>query len=65
MPILALLYLLSFMDRCECIFKVCCRIISDSFTLANIGNARLNGLERDLNMSSAQYSLALSCFFIT
>ncbi|GAA5840352.1 hypothetical protein JCM5353_002791 [Sporobolomyces roseus] len=47
MPILALLYLLSFMDR------------------SNIGNARLNGLERDLNMSSAQYSLALSCFFIT
>lgn len=47
MPILALLYLLSFMDR------------------SNIGNARLNGLERDLNMSSAQYNLALSCFFIT
>ncbi|GAA5969811.1 hypothetical protein JCM3765_002193 [Sporobolomyces pararoseus] len=47
MPILALLYLLSFMDR------------------SNIGNARLNGLEKDLKMSSAQYNLALSCFFIT
>ncbi|GAA5976926.1 hypothetical protein JCM21900_003750 [Sporobolomyces salmonicolor] len=47
MPILALLYLLSFMDR------------------GNIGNARLNGLETDLKMTSAQYNLALSCFFIT
>ncbi|GAA5917913.1 hypothetical protein JCM5296_002097, partial [Sporobolomyces johnsonii] len=47
MPILALLYLLSFMDR------------------GNIGNARLNGLEADLKMTSAHYNLALSCFFIT
>ncbi|GAA5821794.1 hypothetical protein JCM10212_005332 [Sporobolomyces blumeae] len=47
MPILALLYLLSFMDR------------------SNIGNARLNGLERDLGINSSQYNLALSCFFIT
>ncbi|GAA5905619.1 uncharacterized protein JCM6883_005388 [Sporobolomyces salmoneus] len=47
MPILALLYLLSFMDR------------------SNIGNARLNGLEADLNMDSTQYNLAVSCFFIT
>ncbi|GAA5982693.1 hypothetical protein JCM11641_002339 [Rhodosporidiobolus odoratus] len=31
----------------------------------NIGNARLNGLEDELGMSSQQYNLALSCFFIT
>jgi len=43
-----------------------CQSRTDSVApTANIGNARLNGLERDLNMSSAQYSLALSCFFIT
>ncbi|BGP20796.1 hypothetical protein JCM10213_008933 [Rhodosporidiobolus nylandii] len=31
----------------------------------NIGNARLNGLEEELGMTSQQYNLALSCFFIT
>ncbi|GAA5863794.1 hypothetical protein JCM8547_006067 [Rhodosporidiobolus lusitaniae] len=47
MPTVAILYLLSFMDR------------------GNIGNARLAGLEDELGMSSQQYNLALSCFFIT
>lgn len=46
MPILSLLYLLSFMDR------------------GNIGNARIQGLERDLNMNSSQYNLALSIYFV-
>ncbi|KAJ3527668.1 hypothetical protein NMY22_g9699 [Coprinellus aureogranulatus] len=41
LPILAVMYLFSFMDR------------------ANIGNARLQGLEQDLNMSGDQYNLAL------
>jgi len=44
--ILALLYLVAFMDR------------------GNIGNARLAGLEDDLNMSGGDYALALSVFFI-
>ncbi|GAA5890583.1 hypothetical protein JCM6882_002970 [Rhodosporidiobolus microsporus] len=47
MPTVAMLYLLSFMDR------------------GNIGNARLAGLEDELGMSSQDYNLALSCFFIT
>ncbi|GAA6019739.1 hypothetical protein JCM10207_009248 [Rhodosporidiobolus poonsookiae] len=47
MPTVAILYLLSFMDR------------------GNIGNARLYGLEAELGMSSADYNIALSCFFIT
>ncbi|KAK4053319.1 hypothetical protein OIO90_003931 [Microbotryomycetes sp. JL221] len=47
LPMLAILYLLSFMDR------------------GNIGNARLAGLETDLNMSGNDYSIALSVFFIT
>ncbi|GAA5946567.1 hypothetical protein JCM3775_002142 [Rhodotorula graminis] len=47
MPILAVLYLLSFMDR------------------GNIGNARIEGLEADLGMTSQDYNTALSCFFIT
>ncbi|TKA51422.1 hypothetical protein B0A53_05335 [Rhodotorula sp. CCFEE 5036] len=47
MPILSLLYLLSFMDR------------------GNIGNARIEGLEAELNMNSQQFNTTLSCFFIT
>ncbi|CEQ43156.1 SPOSA6832_05059 [Sporobolomyces salmonicolor] len=38
---------------------------SSTVDRGNIGNARLNGLETDLKMTSAQYNLALSCFFIT
>jgi MFS family permease len=46
-PFLALLYLLSFLDR------------------TNIGNARLDTLEKDLKLSAAklQYNAALSIFF--
>ncbi|GAA6016044.1 hypothetical protein JCM8202_005391 [Rhodotorula sphaerocarpa] len=47
MPILSLLYLLSFMDR------------------GNIGNARIEGLEKELNMNSQEFNTTLSCFFIT
>ncbi|KAJ3543629.1 hypothetical protein NM208_g3472 [Fusarium decemcellulare] len=46
LPLLSLLYLLSFLDR------------------ANIGNARLAGLEEDLNMTDRwDYSTAVSVFF--
>ncbi|KAL4897448.1 major facilitator superfamily domain-containing protein [Aspergillus ambiguus] len=44
-PMLALLYLLAFLDR------------------GNIGNAKIEGLLDDLNMSGHQYSLALTVFF--
>ncbi|KAK2735623.1 hypothetical protein FQN57_001169 [Myotisia sp. PD_48] len=45
-PILFVLFLLSFLDR------------------INIGNARLQGLEADLNMINHDYNLALFIFFI-
>ncbi|KND91828.1 putative transporter [Tolypocladium ophioglossoides CBS 100239] len=47
MPLLSLIYLLSFIDR------------------ANIGNARLAGLEEDLDMQGYDYNAALSVFFIS
>jgi len=47
LPILALLYLVAFLDR------------------GNIGNARLSGLEADLNMTPGDYALALSIFFVS
>lgn len=45
LPMLGILYLLSFMDR------------------GNIGNARLAGLEDDLNMAGYDYAIALTAFF--
>ncbi|EXJ79660.1 hypothetical protein A1O3_07940 [Capronia epimyces CBS 606.96] len=45
LPFLALLYLLSFLDR------------------TNIGNARLDGLEKDLGMAGLNYNIALAVFF--
>jgi hypothetical protein len=44
-PMLALLYLLSFLDR------------------GNIGNARIEGLVEDLNMTGPQYNWCLTVFF--
>ncbi|KAI1912113.1 hypothetical protein LOZ53_004503 [Ophidiomyces ophidiicola] len=46
-PMLALLYLLSFLDR------------------GNIGNARLEGLEKDLNLKGSEYNWCLTVFFFT
>ncbi|KAI8635436.1 MFS general substrate transporter [Xylariaceae sp. FL1651] len=46
-PMLAILYLLSFLDR------------------GNIGNAKIEGLQEDLKMTSDQYNLCLTVFFFT
>ena len=46
-PMLALLYLLSFLDR------------------GNIGNAKIEGLADDLNLSPGQYNWCLTVFFFT
>lgn len=45
-PILALLFMLAFIDR------------------INIGNARIQGLEKDLNMKGNDYNIALFVFFV-
>ncbi|KAL2287345.1 hypothetical protein FJTKL_05826 [Diaporthe vaccinii] len=47
LPLLALLYLVSSLDR------------------ANIGNAKIEGLTTDLNLSGVEYNTALSVFFIS
>ncbi|KAJ7497702.1 MFS general substrate transporter [Mycena latifolia] len=46
MPILSLMYLLSFLDR------------------GNIGNARLQGLETQLNLTGNKFNIALTMYFI-
>ncbi|KAL7947804.1 major facilitator superfamily domain-containing protein [Trichoderma barbatum] len=47
LPMLSVLYLLSFLDR------------------GNIGNAKIEGLQEDLNMTPAQYNWCLTVFFFT
>jgi MFS family permease len=46
-PMLALLYLLSFLDR------------------SNIGNAKIQGMDVDLELSGTEYSLCATVFFFT
>ncbi|KIW22912.1 uncharacterized protein PV07_11160 [Cladophialophora immunda] len=46
-PMLAILYLLSFLDR------------------GNIGNAKIQGMEEDLDLSGTEYSLCATVFFFT
>ena len=46
-PMLAVLYLLSFLDR------------------SNIGNAKIQGMNVDLNLSGSEYSMAATVFFFT
>lgn len=46
LPLFAILYLLSFLDR------------------GNIGNAKIEGLDTDLNLKGSEYNLCLTIFFI-
>lgn len=43
---------------------VCFSILAETYALSS-GNARLAGLERDLNMTEGDYALALSLFFVS
>ena len=45
-PMLAILYLISQLDR------------------ANIGNAKIEGLDKDLKLTGVQYNIVLSLFFV-
>jgi hypothetical protein len=47
LPVLALLFLCSFIDR------------------TNVGNAKILGLEKDINITDKQYAVGLSVFYAT
>lgn len=65
-PMLALLYLLSFLDRSSLrIYALIARCILTLFIGGNIGNAKIEGLQEDLNMTDDQYNLCLTVFFFT
>lgn len=69
-PFLALLYLLSFLDRSSkpsgyLGFTHWNHCLTYSVLCADIGNARIAGLTDDLNLSSSQYEWLLTAFYIT
>lgn len=47
LPMLALLFLCSFLDR------------------TNVGNAKIYGLEKDINITDSQYDIGLTVFYLT
>jgi hypothetical protein len=47
LPMLALLFLCSFLDR------------------TNVGNAKIYGLEKDINITDKQYDIGLTVFYLT
>lgn len=74
-PMLAALYLLSFLDRKYSFFRVIHilfytiviqHVPSNSLRSGgNIGNAKIEGLQEDLNMTPGQYNWCLTVFFFT
>jgi MFS family permease len=60
----ALLYMLSFLDRSSMCFPLPCDLYySDSYE--DIGNARIAGMDVDLDLHSNQYEWVLTSFYIT
>lgn len=60
-PMLALLYLIAYIDRANIgtAFKYVLEV-----SLKQLGNAKIEGLTEDLNLSGTEYNIALSIFFI-
>ena len=72
LPTIWLMYLLSYVDRTKYAFillnltalKRCPGLIY-LYSDCSIGNAKIAGLQKDLHLSSGQYSISLVVFFIT
>lgn len=61
-PILALLYLVAFIDRSNSMCLAACR--RGFANAVVVGNANIAGLSRDLNMHGLQYNTAVTLFFV-
>lgn len=61
LPVLAVLYLLAFLDRenTPSLLSIHTRV-SDSQKGSNIGNAKVAGMNTDLGLTGQQYNLALT-----
>ncbi|KAL9487891.1 hypothetical protein ACSS6W_000168 [Trichoderma asperelloides] len=64
-PMLAILYLLSFLDRRRNQFITLSLMLTLVMIGGNIGNAKIEGLQEDLNLLPDQYNWCLTVFFFT
>jgi MFS family permease len=64
-PMLALLYLLSFLDRTAPSSQGPGPCTDNGYTGGNIGNAKIEGLQEDLGLTDDQYNWCLTAFFFT
>lgn len=67
MPLLTLLYFFSFLDRINIgiVYTLVDLVKTLDLYLFFEGNARLFGLQNDINLSSSEYDWAVSIFFIS
>jgi hypothetical protein len=63
LPVLTLLYLLSFLDRGNSSYFHKTRYLSYSTDTKIVGNARTLGMQRDLQLSNTQWNMCLTIFF--
>lgn len=67
-PILALLYLIAFIDRSNsmCILSHSTMSAGDgaNISILTVGNAKIAGMTDDLNMHGLQYNTAVTLFFV-
>lgn len=63
MPVAMMLYLASYIDR-YVPFDVFLVVMLTCHFSANIGNAKVLGLQKSLQLTNNQYNLALSIFFV-
>jgi hypothetical protein len=61
LPVMSILYLLSFLDRVTSTTSLWIALI---WAQTAIGNARIAGLATDLGMTSQQYATTVTVFFV-
>lgn len=64
-PLLATLYLLAFLDRSNIGYVDFCFSVQNVLLTRRCSNARIAGLDTDLNLSSSQYQWLLTIFYIS
>jgi hypothetical protein len=65
-PILWLIFMLAFLDRTNvCLAPGGSNVMSSADSILQIGNARIQGMTEDLNMTGNDYNIALLSFFVT
>ncbi|KAJ5644468.1 hypothetical protein N7507_010479 [Penicillium longicatenatum] len=67
LPWLSLLYLASFLDRCvqDHLATRVFELFALTWESTNIGNAKIDGLSKDLGMTANQYNATLTIFFVS